>query len=276
MRGQLGRPRVGLQPLAPDHRFPIMRANSSSQAPMKALILAGGRGSRLSPMTATLNKCMMCYAGKPLIENSLDNATKAGVEEIVIVVGHLAEQIINAYGNCHDGTRIRYVIQWEQRGLVHAIECAREAIDGADFMLFLADEILLAPRHAEMIRTFKKESLLVICGVTEVEDVSQISKTYSIITSDADNRIFRLIEKPTHPMNNIMGTGNCVFGNAIFDYIGSTPINQKRGEKELPDLIQCAIDDGQTVRAFRIGDAYFNVNTQDDIERAERAALEQG
>jgi dTDP-glucose pyrophosphorylase len=70
-------------------------------------------------------------------------------------------------------------------------------------------------------------------------------------------------------MNNIMGTGNCIFKNEIFSYISHTPINQKRGEKELPDLIQCAIDEGNIVKSFKICDHYVNVNIPEEIKRAE-------
>lgn len=240
---------------------------------MKALILAGGRGNRLEPITEQTNKCMLPLGGRPLIEYSLDNAVAAGVESIVVVVGWLAEQIINTYGNRYRDVPVRYVIQWEQKGLVHAIECSRHQIGESDFMLFLADEILMRPRHVEMIEKFRAEDLFVLCGVTEVEDRSQISKTYSIIAGEDDQRIYRLIEKPSRPMNDTMGTGNCVFSNGIFDYIAQTPINQKRGEKELPDLIQCAIDDGQPVKAFLVGDQYVNVNTVEEIARAEASLL---
>ena len=237
---------------------------------MKALILAGGRGNRLEPITDEINKCMLPMHGKPLIEFSLDNACRAGVDEIIILVGYLAEDIINTYGNRYGDITIRYVIQWEQRGLVHAVECTRKVMDGHDFLLFLADEILIDPHHLAMKEKFKSEGLMVLCGVTTVEDLSLISKTYAIIKNEADDRIYRLIEKPARPMNDIMGTGNCIFSNKIFDYIPQTPINQKRGEKELPDLIQCAIDDGQAVKAFFLGDRYVNINTPDDIRIAER------
>lgn len=237
---------------------------------MKALILAGGRGSRLEPLTEATNKCMLPLAGRPLVEYSLENARLAGADEIVLLVGHLAEQIINAFGNVWQGLPIRYVIQWEQRGLVHAIECARPTIGDDDFMLFLADEVLIEPRHRTMIETFRSQDLCVLCGVIEVQDRSQISKTYAIIRGE-DDTIYRLIEKPPRPMNDVMGTGNCVFSRRIFDYIERTPINQQRGEKELPDLIQCAIDDGQAVKAFFVGSRYVNVNTPDEIGRAEEA-----
>jgi dTDP-glucose pyrophosphorylase len=216
---------------------------------------------------------MLTLAGRPLIEHSLANALVAGADEIIIVVGHMAEQIINAFGNVYEGVPVKYVIQWEQRGLVHAVECARATIDGDDFMLFLADEVFVDPRHSEMIALFEREQLLVLCGTIVVEDRSQISKTYSIITGPS-GEIHRLIEKPANPMNDIMGTGNCVFANKIFDYIDVTPINQQRGEKELPDLIQCAIDDGQAVKHFHVGRMYVNVNTPDEIALAERAVLQ--
>ena len=67
-----------------------------------------------------------------------------------------------------------------------------------------------------------------------------------------------------------MGTGNCIFKNEIFDYIEYTPISYVRKEKELPDLIQCAVDDGNPVKLFFIGSKYFNINTADDIVIAEK------
>lgn len=236
---------------------------------MKALVLAGGRGSRLEGITHAKNKCMCEFAGRPLIEHSLDNACQAGVDEIVIVVSYRAESIINYYGNRYGSTPIKYVIQWERKGLVHAIETSRETLDGADFILFLADEVLFGPRHAEMLRAFREQRTFALCGTVLVSDRSLISKTYNVIYNDQDGQIFRLIEKPRKALNDMMGTGNCVFQNGIFDYIPYTPINQQRGEKELPDLIQAAIDDGQIVRLFEIGGRYVNVNTTDDIERLE-------
>ena len=134
-------------------------------------------------------------------------------------------------------------------------------------MLMLGDEVMVNPRHSEMIDKFQEKNLSALCGAVEVEDRNLIRKTYAIV-QNKDNRIFRLIEKPLHPMNNTMGTGNCIFKNEIFSYILQTPINQKRGEKELPDLIQCVIDDGKVVKSFSICDKYFNLNSQDEIKGA--------
>lgn len=239
-------------------------------AGFKALVLAAGRGSRLDPRTEEANKCMLPLLGKPLVQYSLENAVAAGVEEILVVVGYRAEDVINTFGTRFEGTPVRYVIQEERNGLVHAMSCARDSLDGADFVLFLADEILSEPNHAEMLRRFREENLFVVCGVVRVEDRSQISKTYALLGDEDTGRIYRLIEKPRRPINEIMGTGNCVVREALLDYVDRTPINVERGERELPDLIQCAVDEGRVVKLFDIGDGYVNINTPDDIAAAER------
>jgi dTDP-glucose pyrophosphorylase len=232
---------------------------------MKVLILAGGRGKRLGQTTENQNKCMLNIAGKPLIEYSLNCAANLDISEIVIVVGYRAEEIINKYGNEYKQKPIKYVIQQEQKGLVHAIECSTNTIGNDDFMLMLGDEVLVNPRHKEMLLKFKEKNLFSICGTITVNDKSLISKTYSIIQGEGD-RIYRLIEKPKNPLNHTMGTGNCIFRNKIFSYIEQTPINQKRGEKELPDLIQCAIDDGQMIKSLNICDNYTNVNSEHELK----------
>ena len=235
---------------------------------MKALILAGGRGKRLAEISEAKNKCLIEIKGKPLIEYSLDCASKTDISEIVIVVGYRAQEIMKRYGASYNGKVIKYVIQPEQKGLVHAIECAKEAIGKEDFMLMLGDELMVNPNHPEMIKDYQNKNIFALCGVLNVEDKDLIKKTYAVV-QDEDNVIFRLIEKPLNPMNNIMGTGNCLFKNGIFSYIAQTPINQKRGEKELPDLIQCAIDDGKIVKSFALCDKYFNLNLKEDIKDAE-------
>lgn len=235
---------------------------------MKALILAGGRGRRLEGRSSETNKCMIPIKGRPVLEYSLDCAAATEVDEIVLVVGYRAEEIINTYGTRYRDKRIRYVIQWERKGLVHAVECAREAIGGDDFLLLLGDEVLVNPKHQAMIEEFKRGEHFIICGILTVEDKTLIKRTYTLI-QDENQIIYRLVEKPRHPFNHFMGTGDCVFNNGIFDYIEMTPIHHERKEKELPDLIQCAIDDGKSVRSFIICDKYSNINSEDDIQMAE-------
>ena len=116
-----------------------------------------------------------------------------------------------------------------------------------------------------MVKAFKNPQIFALCGTVRVEDLSRICKTYTVILNEETGQIFRLIEKPRTPLNNIQGTGNCVFRNQIYDYIPLTPVNQNRKEKELPDLIQCAVDDGKLVKAFDIASWYANVNTLEEL-----------
>jgi NDP-sugar pyrophosphorylase family protein len=210
------------------------------------------------------NKCMLRMFGKPLIQYSLDNASAIEeVLEIVIVVGYRAESIINTFGTDYNGKRISYVIQRDQKGLVDAMENAQTSIAGEDFFLFLADELILGGRHREMLDLFHQENLFSVCGVYPQENLDLIKRTYSLIYGP-DNRIYRLIEKPRKPFNPLMGTGNILFRGTIFDYLDLCPINPHRGEKELPDLIQCAIDDGEVVKYFTVCEEYINVNSPEE------------
>jgi len=236
---------------------------------VKALILAGGRGNRLNELSKDQNKCMIKIRDKHLIEYNLDHALEVDVTEIVIVVGYKAEAVINLLGNNYHGKPIHYVIQSEQNGLVHAIECAQKAINGDDFFLMLGDEMLFNSKHSAMLHEFKKKKeIFGMCGFVKVSDNNQIKKTYTIIQGP-NHEIYRLIEKPRHPLNDFQGTGHCVFRNQIYDYIKYTPIHHERNEKELPDLIQCAIDDAMTIKSFIICDKYTNINTHEDVKMAE-------
>lgn len=236
---------------------------------MKALILAGGRGKRLGEITTSINKCMLPFQGKPVLEYNMQRAVDiAEVDQIVLVVGHRAEDIINKYGISYKGKKIAYVIQSESKGLVHAIDCAKDALGKDDFFLLLGDEILINSRHQELIKKFGSENLFAVCGVLFQKEKSKISRTYTVLTGE-DGRIFRLIEKPKRALDNWQGTGHCVFRNEILSYIERTPIHHERSEKELPDLIQCAVDDGQLVKIFNICDEYTNINSGEDLKEAQ-------
>lgn len=213
---------------------------------------------------------MLKLFGKPILEYSLRSALETKIDEIIVVVGHAAEDIMNTYGNTYKGKPIKYVIQPFQKGVVHAIESANKAIDGDDFMLLMGDEVLLNNRHQLMVEEFEREKLFGICGVHLEKRKERIKKTYAILQDD-QHKILRLTEKPRKPWNHWMGTGNCVFRNDIFSYVDRTPVNSVRGEKELPDWIQCAIDEGKEVKSFVVCDSYFNINSELDLKEAEKA-----
>lgn len=234
---------------------------------MKALILAGGRGKRLTNLTKEKNKSMLRIFEKPLIEYNLEHAYESRVREIILVVGYRKEEIMKYVGREYKGISVKYVIQKQQKGLINAIECAKEAIGKSDFVLMLADEIVTDAKIKEMLKTFRERELFAVCGIVFEKNKSSIGKTYSAMVNEK-GRVFRLIEKPRFPINKIKGTGHCIFKNEILDYIKRTPISMKRGEKELVDMIQEAIDDGKRIEVYPITDGYVNVNTDEDLELA--------
>lgn len=233
---------------------------------MKALVLAAGRGSRLEGCFY-LNKCLALVAGKRLIKYSLDNAVKAGVGEIVIVVAWESGSVMYLCGAEHAGVPIRYVVQQPLLGLVHAMECAKASLDGDDFLLMLGDEILCGARHVEMIAAFQDKGLFGICGAVPGQVPDRIRKTYEILADGV--RIERLTEKPLAPSEGWMGTGNCVFRSDMLEYVASTPPDLVKGERELAGLVQVAVDDGQRIEVFDLCDAYFNVNSAEDLLEVE-------
>ena len=229
---------------------------------MKSIVLAAGHGERLQDISKG-NKCMLLLNGKPVLNRSLSYAESIGVDEIILVVGYRAEDIINDYGLSFKDIPIRYVIQKEQNGIVNAIDECRELIGSDDFLLLLGDEIISNPNHIAMKKYFDKHrNVFILCGVVSIKNTSRISETYSILT--VNQQIYRLIEKPSFTPNDLMGTGNCFFRHGALDYISLTPVNKRRGreEKELVDLIQCAVDDGKQVEWFTVGKKYENVNSE--------------
>ena len=244
---------------------------------MKAIILAAGRGNRLSNKTNNINKCMLELNGKPILEYNLDRAAEIDeVDKIIIVVGYKADDIISRYGLTYKEKSISYVYQYEQKGLVDALKRAETALNGEDFFLMLGDEILVNSRHKEMVKEFLNNNYIFgFCGMIEQKDLLKISKTYGIFTSNdywEGDYICRLIEKPRTPSENFLqGTGHCVFRNSILDYVDETPVNIRRGrqEKELPDLIQCVVDNCKIVKPYIIADNYCNINCEEDLVEAE-------
>lgn len=235
---------------------------------MKALILAAGRGKRLGKITNKTNKCMLKLVSKPVLEYNIERAIELDeINQIIILVGYKAEEIVNYYGVNYKKKKIQYVFQRDQKGLVHAIDSARDALEGDDFFLLLGDEVMINSKHRKMYKKFITEKPFVVCGMMLQKNKEKIKRTYAALT-DGSDQIFRLIEKPKKILNNWQGTGHCMFQNEILNYIKRTPIHPERGEKELPDLIQCAIDDGKIVKTFNICDKYTNINSEENLKEA--------
>ncbi len=238
---------------------------------MKALILAAGKGSRLK---IGYPKALFGVNGKTLLSHSMDYAVDAGVDEIIIVVNEeLSKILFNTWSQYiyrgemyhkYFNIPITYVLQNEPKGVVHAIECASEALDGDNFLLLHSDEIIQESRHKEMVEEFKRHPYTGLVGCVW-DKAENISKSYSVITDNNNEYVIRCVEKPKHPQSDYpKGTGSVIFRYNIFDYIDKVPISY-RGEKEMPDLIQVAVDNADDYKVFMIGDKHINVNTKEDL-----------
>jgi UDP-N-acetylglucosamine diphosphorylase / glucose-1-phosphate thymidylyltransferase / UDP-N-acetylgalactosamine diphosphorylase / glucosamine-1-phosphate N-acetyltransferase / galactosamine-1-phosphate N-acetyltransferase len=236
---------------------------------MKALVLAAGSATRLSKHLNNYQKCVLRIGDKPVVQYSLDNALAAAVDGIIVVVASLADEIVSLFGDSYNGIPIEYAVQTERRGLVHAMECAAPLLGNHDVMLFLADELMRYPRHAAMAAEFYRERPYVLCGISQQSQFTEIRRTYSVLHHPGSYKIYRLVEKPRVQVNNLQGTGNLIFSNAMLRYLPITPINPVRGERDLTDFIQCAIDDGHAVNWFEVGEDYININEPADIEKIE-------
>lgn len=237
---------------------------------MKGVILAAGKGSRLSELNLS-HKSFARVHKKRIINFSLDmltngDASKSLCDEIIIVVGYNKEVIIDTLGDSYCGVPIKYVEQKELKGVAHAVLTAKDAIND-DFIMCLADEILINPRLADMIDFFKKTDAICVCGVVyDGEDNSGKPIAYTV---DGEDNIIDLVEKPKNGYpNDIRGIGECVFKKECLDYLLELQPNKERGELEMGDWIRMAAQRHGNAKVYELADAYINVNYAKDIEIA--------
>ncbi len=233
---------------------------------MKAIILAAGRGSRISNVTNGGNKCLLKVNGQSILKRNVTNISNIDViKEIIIVVGHLSTDVMMDIGNECNGKRISYCIQREQKGLIDALESAKYSILGDDCFLLLGDEVVINNCYSKAITDFKRNQYSAFLGVFNGKDKDLVRKTYTL-KLDNQGEVIDLIEKPKEPFNSIMGTGNILLKKETLDYIEKTPLNSKRGEKELVDFLKIIIEEEKNVKTFEVGDHYINLNTKDDYD----------
>jgi len=232
---------------------------------MKAIILAAGESKRLGRLDVP-SKCLLGVGGKPLIDHNLERAYEVTDGEIIMVIDGGGYAIIAHCGQAYKGRQITYILQPERNGIVSALGCCKKPLEGEDFFMMLGDEVIVGSRHREMLKKFQKENLFGLVGYIIQYDLWKISKTYSLVL-DRGIYIQRLEEKPQKPPNNLMGTGHCIFKNEILELVPQVPVSA-RGERELADLIQTAVNLCHPIKAFKIGTGYYNINSPEDLEEA--------
>ena len=238
---------------------------------MKGVVLAAGKGTRLSELNLK-HKSFAVVHKQHVINFSLDmlvgdDEKHPLVDEIVIVVGYNKEVIMDTLGDNYRGVKLSYVYQKELKGIAHAVLTAKDVIND-DFVMCLADEILINPDLQGMIKSFYESNAVCVCGcVIDDSDKSGKPIAYEL---DANNHIVKVTEKPKEYVNALRGIGECVFKKQCLDYLTSLKPNSIRGELEMGDWIQTAANDKGNAMVYRLADAYVNINYAKDIEDANR------
>jgi len=232
---------------------------------MQAVVLAAGKGTRLRPLTDDKPKGMVEVAGKPLLTHCFEQLSDQGAEELIVVVGHMKEEIISHYGDEFDGVPITYAHQREQKGLAHALLTVEEHISD-EFMLMLGDNVfeanladVVARQHEERV-----DAAFLVEPVPEEE-----AGRYGVCDTNDYGEITEVIEKPNDPPTNLVLTGFYTFTPAIFHACHLVQPSG-RGEYELSEAVDLLIRSGRTIDAIRMNGWRIDVGYPEDRDEAER------
>jgi len=236
---------------------------------MKGLILAAGKGSRLAELNLA-HKSLGIINKKHIIDYSLDLLSNEGgaqlVSEIIVVVGHNAQSVMDYIGNSYKGIPVRFAYQAERKGIAHAVMTAKDLLND-DFIMCLADELLFNPRLEKMVEAFSKEKVGCMCSVVvDGDDFSMKPIAYDV---DEQGNVKKITEKPTAYVNDYRGIGECIFSHETLDYLADLQPNPLRNEYEMGDWMTLILNKGDGIKAFDLADAYCNVNYAADFQKAE-------
>ncbi|UQX03430.1 glucose-1-phosphate thymidylyltransferase [Streptomyces sp. RerS4] len=236
---------------------------------MKALVLSGGTGTRLRPLTHSMPKQLMPIANKPVLEYVLDDIRAMGVTDVGIIVNHWAPAVRERIGDgSRLGLRVTYIRQDEALGLAHAVTVGRSFLGDEDFVLYLGDSVLTegAAHVADTFRATRPAAHVVVCKVGD-------PRAFGVVEVDADGAVVGLEEKPEHPAGDLAMTGVYFFTPAIHDAIAAiTP--SRRGELEVTDAIQFLLTSGAEVHATVYTGVYKDNGRVEDILDCNRVVLE--
>lgn len=209
---------------------------------MKGLILSGGKGTRLYPLTYTRAKQMIPVANKPVLLRVIEAIREADVEEIGIVVGQTAPEIREALGDgSRWGVKLTYIPQDSPDGLAHAVKISQDFLAGDSFVMFLGDNVIQGG-ISSLIRDFGTNDWNSQIVLKEVDN----PEAFGVAKLKADGGIEYLVEKPQDPPSNLALVGIYMFDPHIFEAVNSIKPS-KRGEYEITDAIQWLIDKGHRV-----------------------------
>ena len=207
---------------------------------MQAVVLAAGEGTRMRPLTYTKPKVMLPIANKPILEHLLFELKKAGIEDLIFVVGYKDEIIREYFGKGERwSVKIKYVTQRKQLGTADALKSALHLIE-SNFLMLNGDNIV---GYEDVKKLLSFEMCLGVKKVPNPEDFG--------VVEIENGRVKRIIEKPEVPPSNLINAGVYHFTKDILKFLDETPLS-KRGEYEITDTIQLAIDSGLEFKAVEM------------------------
>jgi glucose-1-phosphate thymidylyltransferase len=213
---------------------------------MKGLILSGGKGTRLYPITYTRAKQLVPVANKPVLFRVIEAIRDAGIDDIGIVVGDTGKEIREAVGTGRRwDVKITYIQQDAPLGLAHAVKVSKDFLGDEKFVMFLGDNVIEGG-ISDLIRQFEDSDHNSQIVLTPVENPSR----YGVAELDPETRrIIRLVEKPRDPPSNLILVGIYMFDEHIWEAVDAiTP--SWRGELEITDAIQYLVDEGFDVYPY--------------------------
>jgi glucose-1-phosphate thymidylyltransferase len=236
---------------------------------MKALVLSGGAGTRLRPITHTSAKQLVPVANKPVLFYGLEAIRDAGVTDVGIIVGDTAAEIEAAVGDGSAlGIRVTYIRQDAPLGLAHCVLIAQDFLGDDDFIMYLGDNFLIGG-VTELVEEFRREKPDAQILLTKVDNPS----AFGIAELGPDGRVLSLVEKPKEPRSDLALVGVYMFTPAIHEAVRSIKPSW-RNELEITEAIQWLLDEGRDVRPHLVTGYWKDTGRLEDMLECNRKVLE--
>ncbi|MGW0628569.1 glucose-1-phosphate thymidylyltransferase [Streptomyces sp. NPDC002758] len=236
---------------------------------MKALVLSGGAGTRLRPITHTSAKQLVPVANKPVLFYGLEAIAEAGINEIGIVVGDTADEIREAVGDGSSfGGKVTYIPQEAPLGLAHAVLISQDFLRDDDFVMYLGDNFIVGGITG-LVEEFRDERPDAQILLTKVPNPT----SFGVAELDGDGRVVGLEEKPKQPKSDLALVGVYLFTSTIHEAVRSIEPSW-RGELEITHAIQWLIDEKRDVRSTTISGYWKDTGNVTDMLEVNRSVLE--